>query len=168
MNKMEPKAEEIVKALKCCFVDIAGEGRQCEGCYLRRFSTDGYMSTGHPCFEHLALDTIAMIRRMNDTSCAPQAVTKDTDSKAKCHLLKLKIDFCDAVFNGEKLFEIRENDRGFQRGDFVRFEPYDPYNIPHHPIENKKYVITYVLNGWGLKYGFVAFGIKELEENSNG
>lgn len=163
MNKMEPAAEEIVKALKSCLVDIAGEGRQCEGCYLRRFSKDGYMSTGHPCFEHLALDTIAMIRRLNDTARTPQAVTKDTDSKAKCHLLKLNIDFCDAVFSGEKRFEIRENDRGFQRGDFVRFEPYDPYKPVCHPIKEKTYMITYVLSGWGLKNGFVVFGIKELE-----
>lgn len=84
----------------------------------------------------------------------------------KCHHLKLLVDFCDEVLNGDKCFEIRENDRGFQRGDFVKFEPYDQskYNFPHHPIENKKYVITYVLNGWGLKNGFVVFGIRETEE----
>lgn len=35
----------------------------------------------------------------------------------KIHELKLNIEFCDAVLSGEKSFEIRENDRGYQKGD---------------------------------------------------
>lgn len=85
----------------------------------------------------------------------------------KCHHIKLNIEFCNDVLNGDKCFEVRENDRGYQRGDLVRFEPYDPRKLCHHPIEDKTYVITYVLNGWGIKNGYVVFGIKEVEENSN-
>ena len=79
------------------------------------------------------------------------------------HKIKLNLEFCDAVLSGEKCFEIRENDRGYQKGDTVRFEPYSrlhPY--PPHPIQDKTFCITYVINGWGLKNGFVAFGIKEV------
>lgn len=32
-----------------------------------------------------------------------------------------------------------------------------------HSINDKVYEITYVLNGWGIKNGYVVFGIKECE-----
>lgn len=74
------------------------------------------------------------------------------------HIIKILEDFADAVVSGEKTFEIRENDRGYQKGDYVVFK-----TIPGHPIEQKVYKITYVINGWGLKNGYVAFGIKEVK-----
>lgn len=43
----------------------------------------------------------------------------------KTHNLKLSIEFCDAVLSGEKTFEVRKNDRGFQTGDLIRFIPTD-------------------------------------------
>ena len=56
----------------------------------------------------------------------------------KCHHIKLSVQFCDDVLNGDKCFEVRENDRGYQKGDLVQFEPYDPYKlITHHPIKEK-------------------------------
>ena len=81
-----------------------------------------------------------------------------------CHNISLSVKFCEFVLNGDKCFEVRENDRGYQKGDLVQFEPYDPRKLCRHPIADKTYVITYVLNGWGLKNGFVAFGIKEAKE----
>ena len=36
------------------------------------------------------------------------------------HTIKLDIQFADAVLSGEKNFEVRENDRGYQRGDLVK------------------------------------------------
>ena len=84
----------------------------------------------------------------------------------KTHNIKLNIEFCDAILNGEKTFEIRENDRGYQKGDHIRFEPvsFSPFqSFPYHAIQEREYEITYVLNGWGLKDGFVALAIKETE-----
>lgn len=84
----------------------------------------------------------------------------------KTHKIKLLLNFCDDVLSGRKSFEIRENDRGYQTGDHIKFIPNNntyPF-ISEHPITNKEYEITYVLNGWGLKNGYVAFGIKEVEE----
>ena len=79
------------------------------------------------------------------------------------HIIKILEDFADAVVSGEKTFEIRENDRGYQKGDYVVFK-----TIPGHPIEQKTYKITYVINGWGLKNGYVAFGIKEVKAADSG
>lgn len=86
----------------------------------------------------------------------------------KIHKLKLLIHFCDDVLNGEKNFEIRENDRGYQKGDYIKFTPvYDSgFARQKHPIENKEYEITYVLNGWGLENGYVAFGIREVQRTN--
>ena len=35
----------------------------------------------------------------------------------RIHYLKLNIDFCDDVLSGNKNFEVRYNDRGYQTGD---------------------------------------------------
>lgn len=43
------------------------------------------------------------------------------------------------------------------------FEPSDPF--VKHPITDKVYEITYVLNGWGLKNGYVVFGIREVKND---
>lgn len=84
----------------------------------------------------------------------------------KCHELKLQYDFCDAVLHGEKTFEIRLNDRGYQKGDRVKFIPVSNGGMfqESHAIVEKEYEITYVLNGWGLENGYVAFSINEVTE----
>lgn len=82
---------------------------------------------------------------------------------ARTHVLKLQKDFCDAVYNGEKLFELRYNDRGFQRGDLIRFVAMDGEEKIEHPINDREYVIIYVLAGWGLQRNFVALSIWDTE-----
>lgn len=77
------------------------------------------------------------------------------------HELKIEEVFADAIVGGDKNFEIRNNDRGFQKGDIIKFIPLDRL---HHPINKKLYQITYVLSGYGLKEGFCVFGIKEVEQ----
>lgn len=78
----------------------------------------------------------------------------------RTHTIKILEDFADAIESGNKTFEIRKNDRGYQKDDFVVFNVLT--DGPMHPIERKMYMITYVINGWGLKNGYVAFGIKEV------
>ena len=84
----------------------------------------------------------------------------------KTHELKLNKEFADAVLSGEKSFEIRENDRGFQKGDHIVFRVVNPnavYNFDvDHPLNDKEFEIVYVINGWGLKNGYVAFSIREV------
>ena len=78
----------------------------------------------------------------------------------RIHYLKLNIDFCDDVLSGNKNFEVRYNDRGYQTGDLIEFIPYDGKPCTHE-ISNHRYRIKYVLNGWGLKDGYVALAIEE-------
>lgn len=92
----------------------------------------------------------------------------------KTHDLKLNIEFCDAVLSGEKTFEVRKNDRSFQTGDLIRFIPTDGTSYrssdgtvrehAQHEISGHTYKITYILNGWGIKNGYVVLGIKEYRQ----
>ena len=82
----------------------------------------------------------------------------------RVHNLKILSDYADAIVAGDKTFEIRENDRGFQKGDFIKFQATDNTGIIRnyqHLINNKLYEITFVLSEWGVKNGFVALAIKE-------
>lgn len=81
----------------------------------------------------------------------------------KVHKIKLLEDYCDAVLSGEKTFEVRKNDRGYQKGDHISFIPVDRHYIHfYHRVSEKEYVITYVHSGLGLKNGYVVLGIKDL------
>ena len=81
------------------------------------------------------------------------------------HEIKLLVTFADAVLDGRKNFEVRENDRGYQRGDQVSFIVVDKHgNRVSHPLEIELFVITYVLSGWGIKDGYVVFGISKISD----
>lgn len=82
------------------------------------------------------------------------------------HELKILSSFVRPILDGSKTFEIQENNRGFQKGDRVQFKVVsDDWTRKNSSIvnefEHKVFEITYVMNGWGLKNGFVVFGIKE-------
>lgn len=84
------------------------------------------------------------------------------------HTLTLSLNYCDAMLNGRKSFDVRKNDRGFQTGDMVRYTAvrFDATNAadkyPSHPINDRVYEITYVYSGWGIEQGYVAMGLKEV------
>lgn len=85
----------------------------------------------------------------------------------KIHELKLLIHFCDDVAEGRKTFEIRENDRGFQAGDHIHFQAVDDTGCKiSHPINSLVFKITYVLSGYGLRDGYVAFAMVMLPKLS--
>ena len=80
------------------------------------------------------------------------------------HELKIEKQFADAVLDGRKTFELRKNDRGFNAGDLVRFEVVEhgvafTFRCDDHPLNGEVYRIGYVLSGWGLEEGYVAFSI---------
>lgn len=82
------------------------------------------------------------------------------------HMLKLSKEFANSVLNGDKCFEVRKNDRGFQKGDNVIFQVVDSYELGvYHKLNDKVFEITYVLGGWGIENGYVVFGIKERDDN---
>lgn len=81
------------------------------------------------------------------------------------HYIKLNHHFCDAVLNGDKNFEIRRNDRGYQRGDRIVFRAVNDagLTVPHE-VNRQAYMITYLLHGYGLQDGFCVLGIKPLDD----
>ena len=82
------------------------------------------------------------------------------------HKIKLVESFADAVLSGDKCFEIRKNDRGYQKGDFVKFTVCTSGGMKRitHPLDEAVFRITYVLNGFGLEADYCVFGIARCEE----
>lgn len=78
------------------------------------------------------------------------------------HKIKLRESFAEAVMSGDKNFEVRLNDRGYQKGDYIVFKVVtDDGLTPVDSILNKWFFeITYVLSGWGIKEDYCVFGIK--------
>lgn len=77
------------------------------------------------------------------------------------HNIKLRIEYADAVLDGSKCFEIRLNDRGYQKGDTVQYQTVDREgNHVRHEVEDLEFLITYVLPGFHVTDGWVVFGTK--------
>jgi ASC-1-like (ASCH) protein len=74
------------------------------------------------------------------------------------HELKIESCFYRAVKSGDKNFEVRFNDRGFQKGDTITLIcVVNGSYTSDDPIVKE---ITYVLNEYGLKDGYVCLGLK--------
>jgi hypothetical protein len=88
------------------------------------------------------------------------------------HTLKTLPVYFDAVERGEKTFEIRRDDRGFQKGDVVRLKRFDPQlgytTIPGQgrfselSLERR---IAWILTGgqFGLEPGYVILALAPVE-----
>lgn len=82
------------------------------------------------------------------------------------HRIKIREEYADAVLSGDKSFEVRENDRGYQKGDTVQFQVIDNLRLPiGHPLNDREFLITYVLSGWGIKDNWVAFSIEQIRKD---
>ncbi|MCR5704487.1 MAG: DUF3850 domain-containing protein [Eubacterium sp.] len=80
------------------------------------------------------------------------------------HKIKILKQFADEIHMGNKTFEVRKNDRGYQKGDCICFDVIDEYGhelngekYTKHPIVGRTYRITYVLSGWGIEKDYVVF-----------
>lgn len=76
------------------------------------------------------------------------------------HRLKTWPKYFGAMLSGAKRFEVRKNDRGFQVGDVLRLEEWDPATDEYTGAFMLKYV-TYVLEGgrFGIESGHCVMGI---------
>lgn len=79
------------------------------------------------------------------------------------HILKTLPEYWDAVERGEKTFEVRRDDRGFQRGDTVTLVRLDRYasGAVFESHKRLRFTIGWVLTGgqFGLEPGYVAFSL---------
>ncbi len=83
------------------------------------------------------------------------------------HNIKILETFADAVLSGDKTFEIRKNDRGYQKGDLIQFTVIDDLGLcVDSKLTKHKYRITYVLSGWNIEPGYVGFAIKKVDDNA--
>lgn len=76
----------------------------------------------------------------------------------RIHRLKITSEYFEAIESGEKTFEIRYNDRGYQKGDLVHLKPYEGacYVQPYEGLWRE---ITYVI-GYQQKENWVVFSMK--------
>lgn len=89
------------------------------------------------------------------------------------HILKLNSRYAGEILKGGKRFEVRNNDRSFQRGDEVQFVIVNDHGDPiernnrhldeiYTELESKIFRITFVVSGYGLKEGYCAFAFEEI------
>ncbi len=81
------------------------------------------------------------------------------------HELKVWPEYFEAIQRGEKLFEIRKDDRGFQRNDTLLLREYSP-GYGEYTGREIAARVSYCLYGsdamgfgFGLRPGFVAMGL---------
>lgn len=80
------------------------------------------------------------------------------------HKLKCWPQFFDAIERGDKPFEVRRDDRGFQKGDIVILlrtyeSDLDKADEFYSPLRRR---ITYILTGgqFGIEPGYVVLGLE--------
>jgi Domain of unknown function (DUF3850) len=89
------------------------------------------------------------------------------------HILKTWDDYWDAIYRGEKPFEVRRDDRGFQKGDVLILRRVaknwstglwqeDRSDSDNRPRDLRRKV-TYILTGgqFGIEPGHVVMGLKK-------
>lgn len=79
----------------------------------------------------------------------------------KTHELKTWPQFFEAAQSGEKNFEVRLNDRDFQRGDLLLLREWCPRRESFTGREATRKV-TYILNGgqFGVEEGYCVMGME--------
>ena len=88
------------------------------------------------------------------------------------HTLKCTEAYFDAIERGDKNFEVRRDDRGFQKGDTLvleRFHPSKGYTgaLTTFGIKLIRKTVTYILTGgqFGIEPGYVVMGLADPAEH---
>lgn len=90
------------------------------------------------------------------------------------HRIKVQPPYMDALLDGSKTFEVRRNDRGYQRGDVLHLVEWEtptsttPYG--HHTGRGVKFQVSYVYAGdprfGGIEPGYVVLGLAPVSDGS--
>jgi hypothetical protein len=97
-----------------------------------------------------------------------EATSEAEDGKRTVHELKCWPAYFEAVARGDKNFEVRRDDRGFQKGDILALREWDP-DQPCEGLQSCNFehrLITYVLTGGqlGIEPGHVVLGLQKLDD----
>lgn len=78
----------------------------------------------------------------------------------RLHVLKCLPQYFEVLATGEKTFEVRRDDRGFQRGDFLQIRKPESWETG----EDLHFQITWILTGGqlGIEPGYVVLGLKRV------
>lgn len=85
----------------------------------------------------------------------------------KKHELKMLPQYFQAVWDGIKTFELRKDDRDYQRGDILVLKEWDGAKYTGSALCVK---VTYILQDaekYGLKDGYIIMGIRRVADNSD-
>lgn len=81
------------------------------------------------------------------------------------HKLKIERPYYDAIKRGDKTFEVRRDDRGFQKGDILVLAQCDGSYVSRWPSPLRCEVLWILTGGQhGIQPGFVVMSIKLLPE----
>lgn len=79
------------------------------------------------------------------------------------HDLKTSPEYFEAVWRGEKRFEIRKDDRNFQVGDTLYLREYDPW-AEQYTGRTRRMRVTYLYRGEWVAPGYCVMSIKKLPD----
>ena len=81
----------------------------------------------------------------------------------RVHKLKTWPEYFQAVFRGDKTFEVRKNDRDYKVGDILHLVEYHP-DSSFYSGEELMRRVTYVLEGpdFGVDMNYVVMGVKKF------
>ncbi len=104
------------------------------------------------------------------------------------HTLKVEHEYMDALKGGEKTFEVRRDDRGYQRGDTLILCRYGKCRESghsygymdhkgrvvskwpeHESVDRTERVISYILTGghFGIEPGYIVLGLQFISRGEN-
>lgn len=82
------------------------------------------------------------------------------------HDLKVWPEFWQAVYRGEKAFELRRDDRGYRVGDELRLREWDPRGGDYTGNALTRHV-SYICRDmpqWGLEPGYAILGLSVVRQ----
>lgn len=81
------------------------------------------------------------------------------DVRVRLHEVKIYPSQYQPILDGDKFFDVREDDRGYQRGDTIHYREWDPTSKQYTGRESRM-EITHVQTWGGLSGGHVALGVR--------
>lgn len=83
--------------------------------------------------------------------------------RPKIHELKTDLEYYEQVRNYEKPFEVRRNDRGFRKNDYLLLRPYCRKTESYHSGHVLVKVISILDDPTYCKEGYITMGIRVLD-----